>query len=60
MYGRETLAMEVSRSSMKVAMVTVRAMIQGLITGRDGARAMGADGGGGSVETAAAMVESFA
>ncbi len=34
MWGRATLAMEVSSTSMKVASVTVMAMIQGLIAGR--------------------------
>src|SRR6202040_1313566 len=34
MWGRATLAMEVSSTSMKVASVTVIAMIQGLIAGR--------------------------
>ena len=33
MYGRETLAIDVSSSSMKVASVTVRATIQGLMKG---------------------------
>src|SRR6266849_6919527 len=34
MWGKATLAMAVSSSSMKVASVTVTAMIQGLIAGR--------------------------
>jgi hypothetical protein len=34
MCGRATFAMEVSSTSMKVASVTVMAMIQGLIAGR--------------------------
>src|ERR1700751_4723970 len=34
MCGRATLAMEVSRTSMKVASVTVMAMIQGFTAGR--------------------------
>src|SRR5438132_6710057 len=34
MCGRATLAMEVSSTSMKVAKVTARAMIQGLTAGR--------------------------
>src|SRR5271155_534631 len=34
MYGRETLAMEVSSSSIKVARVTVRATTHGLMMGR--------------------------
>ncbi len=34
MCGRETLAMEVSSTSMKVASVTVMAMTQGLMAGR--------------------------
>src|SRR5258708_3592155 len=34
MWGKATLAIAVSRSSMKVARVTVTAMIQGLIAGR--------------------------
>ncbi len=34
MWGRATLAMAVSRSSMKVASVTVTAMIHGLTAGR--------------------------
>jgi hypothetical protein len=42
MWGNETLAMEVSRSSMNVASVTVTAMIQGLTAGR---RAAGIDPG---------------
>src|SRR5271167_939904 len=36
MCGRATLAMEVSSTSMNVASVTVMAMIQGLIAGRQG------------------------
>jgi hypothetical protein len=34
MCGSETLAMEVSSTSMKVASVTVRAIAQGLLRGR--------------------------
>src|SRR5271155_2307111 len=37
MWGRATLAMLVSSTSMKVASVTVRAIIQGLIAGRHSA-----------------------
>ena len=36
MWGRATLAMEESRTSMKVAKVTVMATIQGLMRGRHG------------------------
>jgi hypothetical protein len=39
MCGRATLAIEESSTSMKVASVTVMAMIHGLINGRPGAEA---------------------
>src|SRR6185312_7688624 len=59
-YGSETLAMDVSSSSINVAMVTVSATIQGLMTGRDGAETRrnsgGAGGDAGSSTTAAAAM----
>ena len=44
MWGRATLAMEVSSTSMKVPMVTTRAMIQGLKIAGGGGGCRGAGG----------------
>lgn len=59
MCGRATLAMAVSRSSMKVASVTVMAMTQGFTAGRSPAIACAANGFGTGKDDVVALIACY-